>query len=316
MSETKKLEIILNHHAGNGRAKNACRKVTEFLEEINLEYEVHTTKKDGDGVRIAKELADQHREDVKIIVIGGDGTLNQAVNGIKQSHYPETPLGYIPGGSGNDFCRGIKLQIKNPVILLQAILSMQQPRKIDIGYAKGKSFSHYFINNIGIGFDASTVYYTNHSERKEFLNNLHLGTLAYFTNLLKVIKRQPAFGLEVTQKNHLKRFNDAYIVVATNHPYFGGGFAIDPTANPFNHKLNLVVVKKITGLTFVKLFSKLLTNGSHLQDKNVWHIESEHFELQNFTKQHGQMDGEELNQHEFDLEFQVEHHQFWLPIEN
>lgn len=315
MSEIKKVEIILNHLAGNGRAKNACTKVTDFLEKIGLVYEVHSTKKAGDGVRIARKLADEHQISVRIVVIGGDGTLNQAVNGVKRSNYSQTPLGYIPGGSGNDFCRGIKLKIKDPVILMQAILSMKTPKKIDVGKALGPSFEHYFVNNIGIGFDASTVYYTNHSERKEFLNKLHLGTLAYFTNLLKVIKHQPAFGLDVDFTQQHQHFDSAYIVVATNHPYFGGGFAIDPTATPFNHHLNLVVVKKITGLTFAKLLSKLLTDGSHLQDKNVWHIKKTEFKLHNYTNQHGQMDGEELAQHEFELAFSIDSQQFWLPIE-
>jgi len=314
MMEIIKTEIILNHHAGNGRAKNACQRVTNFLEQIKFPYETHLTKRSGDGVRIAQQLANDHLENSRIVVIGGDGTLNQAINGIKQSHFPDTPLGYIPGGSGNDFCRGINLGIKDPVILIQAILSMRKPRQIDIGHATGSKFDHYFVNNIGIGFDASTVYYTNHSARKEFLNRLRLGTLSYFTNLLKVIKRQPAFGLNVDYHSQKKYFSSAYVVVATNHPYFGGGFAVDPTASPFNHHLNLVVIKKIPVLKLVQLLSKLLINGSHLQDKNVWHIETTNFELQNQTKQHGQMDGEELDQHEFDLNFTVDSHCFWLPI--
>lgn len=314
MRDTNKIEIILNQLAGNGHAKSACKKVTNFLDSIQLEYEIHLTKKDGDGVRIANMLANQHQDNTKIVVIGGDGTLNQSVNGVKTSAYPNTPLGYIPGGSGNDFCRGIKLKNQNPVILMQAILSMKTPQTIDIGKAVGPHFSHYFINNIGIGFDASTVYYTNHSTRKELLNKLHLGTFSYFTNLLKVIKLQPAFGLDVDYDHQAKHFNSAYIVVATNHPYFGGGFAIDPTANPFNHHLNLVVVKKITGLTFINLFTRLLTNGSHLKDKNVWHIERDSFTLKNATNQFGQMDGEELTPSEFDFHFQVDQHPFWLPI--
>ncbi|CAJ1194804.1 Putative lipid kinase YtlR [Companilactobacillus paralimentarius] len=315
MEKTERIEIILNHHAGSGRAQKACNKVTSFLKQIDIPYEIHLTKCNGDGQRIAKQLANLHQAN-KIVVIGGDGTLNQAVNGIKSSNYPDTALGYIPGGSGNDFCRGIKLKTKDPVILMQAILSLKEPRMIDVGKATSKDFSHYFINNIGIGFDASTVYYTNHSERKEFLNNLGLGTLSYFTNLLKVLKRQKAFGLDVNYQQHQKHFDSAYVVVATNHPYFGGGFAIDPTTSPFNHHLNLVVVKKISTPKLVKLLTRLLTNGSHLQDKNVWHIEAEQFELKNYTEQHGQMDGEELNQHEFDFNFETSRHPFWLPIKN
>ncbi|MFC6176044.1 diacylglycerol/lipid kinase family protein [Companilactobacillus huachuanensis] len=314
MTKISKIEIILNYHAGNGHAKRTCNKVTDFLNQISLDYEIHPTKKDGDGVRIAKELANKHEQNIRIVVIGGDGTLNQCVNGVKESSFPDTPLGYIPGGSGNDFNRGIKLAIKDPVILMQAILSLEQPRKIDVGKAVGSNFSHYFINNIGIGFDASTVYYTNHSSRKEFLNKLQMGTLAYLTNLLKAIKRQPAFKLDVDYGPQKKHFDSAYIVVATNHPYFGGGFAIDPTATPFNHHLNLVVVRKITGLTFAKLLTKLVTDGSHLQDKNVWHIERTNFTLHNTPKQFGQMDGEELDKHEFDLHFKVDQHPFWLPV--
>jgi len=309
---TEKIEIILNQHAGNGRAKSACNKVTTFLDKNKIDYHVSLTKKNGDGIRIARQIANENETNTKIVVIGGDGTLNQAVNGIKQSNFPDTPIGYIPGGSGNDFCRGIKLKIKNPVIIIQTILSMKQPCSIDVGKAFGKNFSHYFINNIGIGFDASTVYYTNHSTRKELLNRLRLGSLSYFTNLLKVIKRQKSFALDVNYQSNYKHFDSAYIVVATNHPYFGGGFAIDPTANPFNHHLNLVIVNKITGLTFVKLLTKLLTNGSHLSDSNVWHIEADKFELQNYTQQYGQMDGEELNKHNFDLNFQIEKQNFWL----
>ena len=217
MNETTKIEIILNYHAGHGRAKNACRKVTKYLDQVNISYTVHTTKQDGDGIRLAKFLANEHQTS-KIVIIGGDGTLNQAVNSVKQSDYPDAPLGYIPGGSGNDFCRGIKLKVKDPVILIQTILAMKQPTIIDIGHAQSPDFSHYFINNIGIGFDASTVYYTNHSERKEFLNKLRLGTLSYFTNLLKVIKRQKGFGLDVKYPGQQKHFDSAYIVVATNHP--------------------------------------------------------------------------------------------------
>ncbi|WP_234032550.1 diacylglycerol/lipid kinase family protein [Companilactobacillus bobalius] len=272
MEKTEKIEIILNHHAGSGRAQKACNKVTDFLKQIDISYEIHLTKCDGDGQRIAKQLADLQiaaANSMPLIVC----TLNPTVNGVKSSNYPDTALGYIPGGSGNDFCRGIKLKTKDPVILMQAILSLKKPRMIDVGKATSKTFSHYFINNIGIGFDASTVYYTNHSERKSLCINLGLVSNPYFTNLLKVLKRQKAFGLDVNYQQHQKHFDSAYVVVATNHPYFGGGFAIDPTATPFNHHLNLVVVKKISTPKLVRLLTRLLTNGSHLQDKNVWHIE-------------------------------------------
>lgn len=317
MTKVKKIEIILNKRAGNGQSLRTYKTVKKFLDSAKIHYQLHTTKKDGDGIRIAEYLADHITDEyTRILVIGGDGTLNQALNGIKQSTNPNLALGYIPAGSGNDFSRGINIKNKKPEILLQEFLAMNTPRIIDIGKATSNLTTKYFVNNIGIGFDASTVYHTNHSKRKNILNKLKLGTLAYASSLVKVIKLQKPFPLTVTYDNKVKHFDDAYIVTATNHPYFGGGIAIDPLANPFDQKLDLVVVKVVRGTTFVRLFKKLLTDGSHLNDPKVWHIQSKNFELNSFKPEHGQMDGEELDTQEFSLNFEVAQHAFWIPIKN
>lgn len=315
MTKIKKLEIILNRKAGNGESVRVWKSIKMFLKKNQIDFQIHSTQKNGDGIRIAKNLADNIDKQTKILVLGGDGTLNQSVNGVKLSKNPNTPLAYIPAGSGNDFSRGIKLNHVKPIVLLQDILSMQEPRSIDIGKATFSDKTKYFVNNIGIGFDANTVYTTNHSKRKDLLNKMKLGTLAYVSSLIKVIKEQGAFPLTVTTKHGIKKFDQAYIVSATNHPYFGGGIAIDPLATPFDGKLNLVVVNKIKGKTFIKLFTKLLTDGSHLKDENVWHIQSSEFTLSSLHNEYGQMDGEELKPQEFDINFEVSSHPFWLPVE-
>lgn len=318
MAKVTKLEIIYNQRAGNGQSKSTWKKIADFLKANKIPFELHKTKSDGDGVRIAKKIADKVSLNERVLVIGGDGTLNQALNGVKQSKQPDTPLAYIPSGSGNDFSRGIKIKKQKPLILLQKILAMSQPIQIDIAQATDLNDKHekqqYFVNNIGIGFDASTVYFTNHSKRKDILNNLRMGTLAYVSSLLKVIRLQKGFPIDVFYQGQKKHFENAYIVTATNHPYFGGGIAIDPKATPFDHKLDLVVVNKITGKTFIKLFTKLLTNGSHLQDKNVWYIQEPEFTIWDRHEEQGQMDGEELGKHHFHYQFQSTTHDFWLPI--
>lgn len=195
-------------------------------------------------------------------------------------------------------------------------MAMSEPVSIDIAKATNLQDQQvkYFVNNIGMGFDASAVYYTNHSRRKDFLNKLKLGTLAYASSLIKVIRLQKGFDIDVDFDDTRKHFDNAYIVTATNHPYFGGGIAIDPKATPFDHKLDLVVVNKITGKTFVKLFIKLLTNGSHLQDKNVWYIQKPEFTIYDHQTEQGQMDGEELGEHKFEIHFKSVTHDFWIPI--
>lgn len=316
MSKITKLEVIFNKRAGNGQSKSTWKLIAKFLEKNQIPFELHSTKSDGDGVRIAKELADNLNDTERILVIGGDGTLNQSLNGVKISNNPETPLAYIPSGSGNDFSRGIKIKKQKPLVLLQKILAMNEPVMIDVAKAKNlkDDKAKYFVNNIGIGFDASAVYYTNHSKRKDVLNTLKLGTLAYVSSLIKVIKLQSGFPIDVIYGDNKRHFENAYIVTATNHPYFGGGIAIDPKAQPFDHRLDLVVVNKITGKTFVKLFTKLLTDGSHLDDDNVWYIQEPEFTILDHLPEQGQMDGEELGEHEFEIHFQSTEHAFWLPI--
>ncbi|AKP66429.1 diacylglycerol/lipid kinase family protein [Companilactobacillus ginsenosidimutans] len=316
MGKIKKLEVIFNERAGNGQSKSTWKKIEQFLIKNDINFELHKTQHDGDGVRIAKELSNTQTPDSRILVIGGDGTLNQSLNGVLVSNRPETALGYIPSGSGNDFSRGINIKKQKPLILLQRMLAMDEPVDIDIAKATNQTNGEqkYFVNNIGMGFDASAVYYTNHSKRKDVLNSLKMGTLAYVTSLVKVIKLQGGFPIDVKYGDKIKHFDDAYIVTATNHPYFGGGIAIDPKAQPFDHKLDLVVVRKITGLTFVKLFVKLLSNGSHLNDPNVWYIQQPEFSVNIHQSEQGQMDGEELNKHEFDFDFKSIQHKFWIPI--
>ena len=67
-------------------------------------------------------------------------------------------------------------------------------------------------------------------------------------------------------------------------------------------------------MTFIKLFTKLLTDGSHLQDKNVWYIQEPSFTVHAHHSEPGQMDGEELGSHEFDIHFESTQHDFWLPL--
>ncbi|WP_125767716.1 diacylglycerol/lipid kinase family protein [Companilactobacillus furfuricola] len=316
MAKVKKLEILFNQKAGNGQSNTTCKKIQAFLDRKQINYQIHKTMADGDGIRIARELADGLSNDQMILVIGGDGTLNQALNGVKISQYPQTPIAYIPSGSGNDFSRGVKIKREDPTILLQRILAMSQPVEIDVAKATDLKTDRikYFVNNIGMGFDASAVYYTNHSKRKNVLNSLKLGTLAYVSSLVKVIRLQKGFDIDVLINGKTKHFDNAYIVTATNHPYFGGGIAIDPKADPFDHKLDLVVVNKITGTTFVKLFVKLLTDGSHLDDQNVWHIQQPTFTIYDHQPEQGQMDGEELGEHRFEYKFESDSHLFWLPV--
>lgn len=121
-----------------------------------------------------------------MIVIGGDGSLNEILNGIKTSNHPETPITYLPAGSGNDFARAAHLS-KKPEELVNRLLQNLDYHPVDCGKfisSLKNNRPYYFVNNFGIGFDAFVIYSSNHQKMKEKLNKLHLGNLIYASNII------------------------------------------------------------------------------------------------------------------------------------
>lgn len=114
---------------------------------------------------LAKEFADNQLEKNDfLIVVGGDGSFNEVLNGIKKSSNPETPITYLPAGTGNDFARGAGLT-DDPKQLINDLLMNPKPEQVDCGYFSSNipdKREGYFINNFGIGFDAFIVHQSNH----------------------------------------------------------------------------------------------------------------------------------------------------------
>ncbi|MDO1605293.1 diacylglycerol kinase family lipid kinase [Lactobacillus sp. YT155] len=312
----KNLHIILNEHASSGRAKKRGFKFLELLKQRNIEYTYAVTKKPNDGVRLGKEFAESKQaESTLLVVIGGDGTLNECLNGIRSSSNPTTPLSYIPSGSGNDFARGLKVEHQLNQII-DGLESDLPTTNVDIGkfIDNENNYSRFFVNNIGIGFDAAIVVASNKSASKKFFNTIHLGKLIYVSQLVKVFFQQKAFDLQVESFENKKDFifKKVFLVTTTNHPFFGGGIPIVPTANPFDHQLDLIVVEKMSFLSIIGLFIKLLTNGSHMNDDRVHHLTSNNMLLQTDQPEYKQMDGEGFEKTAINLTFNVDQHPFVL----
>ncbi|MGR3741936.1 diacylglycerol/lipid kinase family protein [Companilactobacillus sp. DQM5] len=316
----KKIYVILNEHASSGRSKKRGHKVFEILDEQNIPYTYGVTKKPDDGIRLGKEFANsEESKNSLLLVIGGDGTLNECLNGVRQSRNPLTPIAYIPSGSGNDFARGLNLETHLNTIInnLESDISTKM---VDIGkfIDDESNDSYYFVNNIGIGFDAAVVNATNNSKLKKILNTLHLGKLSYVSQLVKVFFQQKSFNLQVSDFTTKKEFlfENVFLVTTTNHPFFGGGVPIIPNADPFDQKLDLIVVDYMNMFNIIRLFIKMLTNGTHMSDYRVHHITSDNIHLQTNKPEYKQMDGEDFEKSNVNLTFNVSQHPFFIVNKN
>ena len=140
--------FIVNKVSGNGRALKIWNKIEKKLMKKNVLYCVQFTEKPKHATFIVQELINE-KSNCIIVVVGGDGTIHEVLNGLIGSNIP---LGIIPAGSGNDFSRGLGISLEHDKAL-DRILNGEF-KIIDIGIVN----STYFCTVAGIGFDGEVAY--------------------------------------------------------------------------------------------------------------------------------------------------------------
>lgn len=132
----KKLFLVMNPCSGKKRANKVLAEIIDVFNRADYEVTAYMTAERGDATRAAAERAADFD---RIVCIGGDGTLNEVIAGLHEVGQ-QTPIGYIPAGSTNDFASSLGL----PKDLLDAarLAATGEPRKLDIGSFNGRCFSY------------------------------------------------------------------------------------------------------------------------------------------------------------------------------
>lgn len=138
--------FIINPEAGKGKAIAYVESIKNIFQGMEDEYHIEVTGYPGHATQIVKEYTS--KEDYRVYAIGGDGTLNEVLNGIIGS---TSSLAVIPAGSGNDFIKNIVSE-EDEYILLKTINGKE--KYMDLG----KVNDRYFINISSVGFDSEVVY--------------------------------------------------------------------------------------------------------------------------------------------------------------
>jgi len=149
--------LIVNPTSGRGFAERALPELEAKLKEINLEYDLVLTERPMHAAELAEQAARKGYE--TIIVASGDGTANEALNGLmkaKLAGFGKTAMAQIAVGTGNDFAYG--MGIPAGVDEGCKVLAENYRRRMDVGIVKGGDYpeGRYFGNGVGIGFDAAT----------------------------------------------------------------------------------------------------------------------------------------------------------------
>ncbi|MGX6969870.1 diacylglycerol/lipid kinase family protein [Vagococcus bubulae] len=312
------LHLLVNQHAGSGKGARQYKEVQKQLIAKEIPFQTYLTEYAGHEREIVQELLkgvltpykDNKPFEHLLVVLGGDGTLHEVVNALK--HEPTIPIGYLPSGSGNDFARGVGVSRKIDVALTQ-LLAVQKPKPISLMEATDvdSNDTRLILNNVGVGIDAKIVATANHSKAKSLLNQMKLGSLSYVSAALSSIFKQPSFPLIVETSTEKKEFKKAFLCTTTNHPYFGGGVAIDPTASAYTEDIHLIIVEKIFPLSLAWLIIKLFFK-QHLTSPHLHRFVDSELTLTCPVAQVGQADGEELGERNFKLRFKTTQRLFWM----
>lgn len=256
--------ILHNPLSKNKKSKRTTKKVIDHFKEKGIPFRLKSLLKIKDIEYYIKHTP----EDIRILLLGGDGTINTFINKTYSLHMTHDV--YVMGnGSGNDFLRTLKREPTR----YQPILKLTHNTK-----------QRYFMNGSGIGIDGMIAHRVNLSKNRNKFN--------YFFNTLKgFLSFKPTYA-EVTIDDELYTFKKVYMIGINNGQYFGGGMRIAPEAKLSDEFMDVIVVH---GMRKLKLFLVFLSVyfGFHTRlKKYVFIKKAKHVKASMFTSQIAQCDGE------------------------
>jgi diacylglycerol kinase (ATP) len=271
----KRARIIYNPTSGRELFKKHLPEVLQSLEDAGYETSCHATKGPGDAT-IAAEQAVKREFDV-VIAAGGDGTINEVVNGIAGHEY-RPKLGIIPVGTTNDFARAIG--VPRSVEAACEVIANGCTVPIDLGRVNDK----YFINIAG-GGRLTELTYEVPSKLKTVL-----GQLAYY---LKGIEMLPSIRpTEVTIEYDGKLFEGEVMLFLISLTNSVGGFEkLAPDSSLNDGLFDLIILKKANLADFIKVAS-LALRGEHIHDPHIIYTKANRVKVYTKEKMQLNLDGE------------------------
>lgn len=265
--------IIVNPVSGKKRSVKNLRTVETLLGQAQIEYEVHTTAAAGDAEKIVRELTERGEND--IMVLGGDGTLHEALNGIADPTKCRVAL--IPSGTGNDFAE--KLGIPSKAEDAVKLFLNGEPKDIDYLQVGDRRC----MNVAGLGMDVDVLERCQKGKMR--------GKLKYFVSLLKSFFVFKGYAI-VMHRDGVEEKHDALLAAVCNGSQFGGGIPICPPAEVNDGLMNIMVVDHIKGKWQLMKALMTLMKGKMPQYKRTTHFLCESVRFEPLTPYTVQLDGE------------------------
>jgi diacylglycerol kinase (ATP) len=253
--------IIINPKSGKKKFRQQLKYLFKMLERSGIQFDYKLTRFAGHAVKIARQFAEKDYRN--FMVLGGDGTMSEVINGIFSANIEHTntlKIALIPRGTGNDWGRfwGLTRDYNHSIdVFLKGNIQSIDIGKVDYEL-EGEKQTHYFINSVGLGLDATVVNIT-HQLKKYVGSHSFLYTVA----LLCAVFTYRARKIKILSSD--RNIDDSMFTMnVANGCYSGGGMKQTPHALPYDGLLDVMMAKKPTFFDILGAL-RLIFNGRLLE---------------------------------------------------
>lgn len=222
------IAIIANPVAGRGNGKKTAELVKEILDTKNVDFELIFTKHPGQAIDLARSASCNHEF---VVALGGDGTIREVLEGTWES---KSTIGIIPGGTGNDYARGLKI----PRQTLAAVETILAKRSVPFDVCFKDELVFGVLSSIG--FPVDVIQHVNNN-RSSFWK----GQLAFLISVVSTINHLKSYPVRITIDGQVME-KEVIGLFVMNMPYGGGGMMFTPEASYETGVMHLLTIDKIS----------------------------------------------------------------------
>lgn len=284
-----KIKVLLNPYANRWKARERVPAVKKALDAAGIDYDLTLTESPGEAIAAAEQAA---REFDAVIAAGGDGTLNEVINGLVRASgdRPTIPFGVIPIGTGNDFSDMVKL----PRSIDEAVQVIRggHVRQIDLGQVNDR----YFDNNCALAMEPLVT-----------LENIRIkrisGSLRYFVALIKALIKLQAWQMRIEWDDGQME-GPIYLLSVCNGPRTGSMFHMAPGARVDDGLFDVVLAPEISKLQVIHVLMRLF-GRSHLKHPDVMFFQTTRLQVESRPGTPIHADGEMITDSETSIRYQI-----------
>ncbi len=261
------IEIIVN--SKHKKSLLELEKIENILNREKIEYRILKTSETKNAQKLMDEVSSR-----QIIVIGGDGTINEVIN-----NYHEEDIIYLAQGSGNDLARSLQLERSSSCII--KLINSSDFNVYDVGDVNGKKFCSGF----DIGFNADVIERVEKSRLKKYF-----GSCIYLVEGVITILKLKKYYAKIQVGDNILETNNLRLLNLMLQPYEGGGIKFSNTATGRDGQFHIMIMTDMSWFRFVYNYICLLLN-KHNKLKGVKVLKADSLSVET-AQSHYQIDGE------------------------